>query len=202
MQKPEKTLDTIIHVVKELSENQILQKLPGNCILAADLVQNMLYSHKINSRVVEVQVVFTRSGDGGKKLTHLLGYDNKFVASPNQHDTHVVVITETDPPYLVDASIGHIVDNLETVIVHEMSKSTDDIIAETVVNGCNIVYRLKKNIKLPFFHQRDMVEKLKQYVKIQKNLDFLKMIAISAVAMGVINFFFNLSLLILKLLNP
>jgi len=198
MKTQKEVLTTINKVVRDLSENQILQRLPGNCILAADLVQNMLYSEGVNSRPVEVQVIFSKVNEQGDKFTHLLGYDNKF-HTPYQHDTHVVVVTETDPPYLIDTSIGNILGNLEAVVIKEIEESKNDLLCETVIEGCSVIYRVKKNIKLPFFHQRDVVDKLKQTVKIQRTLSFLKWFVIVAAGIGIINFIMNVSLLTLKL---
>ena len=199
MKTQDEVVATVNKVIQDLTENQILQRLPGNCVLAADLVQNMLYSEGINSKPVEVQVIFTKLTDQGEKFTHLLGYDNKF-HTPYEHDTHVVVITETDPPYLVDTSIGNIVGNLEAVVIQPISLvSNSDIVCQAQTNECDVVYRIKKNIKLPFFHQRDMIEKLKDHVKLTRNLQLLRKLVIITVSLGIINFAINMTIISMKL---
>jgi hypothetical protein len=196
----QKTLNTIYDVLGELKENQILKRLPGNCILASDLIQNMLYSHGVNAKTVEVEVIFTRiQQEEGINVTHLLGYDNKNTTG-NMFDTHVVVITQTNPPILVDATIFDILGVENLVIVEPLDKEADnsEILCELEVNGFNLVYRIKKNIKLPSFHQKDLVAKLKRELQIEKSIDFLKSLVFIAASVTVVNFIVNMLLIVLN----
>lgn len=195
----QQTLNKIYDILGELNENQVLKRLPGNCILASDLIQNMLYSVGVNAKTVEVEVIFSRlEAEEGIKVTHLLGYDNKNT-SGNIFDTHAVVITQTDPPILIDATIFDILGMENLVIVEPLDKTEgSDVLCELEANGYHLVYRLKKNIKLPNFHQKDLVEKMKRELQVEKNVDFLKNLVFIAASVGVVNFIVNMLLIALN----
>ena len=191
----------IQHVLRELKENQILKRLPGNCILASDLIQNMLYSQGVNGKTVEVEVIFSRLQEDVNRVevTHLLGYDDKLLSS-DMTDTHAVVITKTEPPILIDATISHIIGINDLVIVKHLDKKYDDpnVICELEANGYNIVYRIKKNIKLPTYHQKDLLEKMKRDIMTEKSIDFLKNLVFIAASVSVVNFIINMLLIMLN----
>lgn len=192
--------NNIRKIIQQLDRDGVLARLPGNCILASDILQNLLDSENIPSRIMEVQAVITGRFPGDTTMM-LLGYDTEKL-DPGNTDTHVVVITQTDTPLLIDVSIGHLVGNPRAVVMTELSTRDPEIVAETAIDLYEIVYRIKKNIRMPYFHQRDLISKLRNEVKLQNDFKVVKMIAVIGLGVSVLNVLFNSILLGLKIIFP
>lgn len=190
----------VYKILEQLDRDGVLSRFPGNCVLASDIIQNLLDAEGIPSKIMEVQVVITQSGSHTQNLM-LLGYDTDRL-DPGHTDTHVVVITQTDAPMLIDASIGHLLGNPRAVVVSELSARDPEIVAETKLLERDIVYRVKKNIKLPYFHQRDMLSKMNAEVKLRNEFGFIKVVAVIGLGVGIINSLFNAILIALKVIFP
>ena len=191
----------IFNIMDRLTKQGILSRLPGNCILASDMIQNLLHAEGISSRIMEVEIIISKPNAQGMKSVAVVGYDdNRFDATMT--DTHVVVITQGDSPLLIDASIGHLLGNSSHVIINELNSQDPEIICDVVTKQFEIVYRIKKNIRLPYYHQRDLLEKMKQEVKVQQNIKYIQMLALISIGVGVGNLLFNTVLMVLKLINP
>jgi hypothetical protein len=191
----------ILAVINRLDRDGLLIRLAGNCVLAADLIQNMLHAEGISSRTVEVQLLGSREDtQDGVKTVALVGYN---VGTTNTHhlDTHVVVVTEGEEPLLIDAAIGHILGNHKHVIITPLAEVTNsDIIAQTLVDQTELTYRAKKRIQLPHFHQKNLVEKMKQEHNLLQNVRWIKIGLGVALTMSTVNFFLNSILVVLKLI--
>jgi len=187
-------------VIQKLADDGILPGLNQNCVLAADIIQNLLEVQGIRSRMVEVTLTVSRPEPDGSKALALVGYNLQPMG--NQVDTHVVVITETDEPLLIDASIGHLLRHPLQIVVSEICKDQEDALCRTRSGSIDLVYRIKKQIKLPSIHQKDLVARLRADHDLRKKVDFLKTVVWVLVGFGTVNFFLNVTQLTLKILNP
>jgi hypothetical protein len=196
----QKIVDSVIKIINQLDEDGLLGKLAGNCVLAAEIMQSMLYNEGIKSRIVECNLALTTKSLHGEPTLTLVGYD---VGQVNNYiDTHVVVITETENPILIDISVGHLLGNPKDCIIAEVIDSEfsdSDIFSEAEHNKTTLVYRHKKRIKLPILHQKDLVTRLKEQHLIQKkiNIGFWAILIVSIVTL--INLILNSWILGLKL---
>lgn len=190
----------IKELLEQVKSQELLPRLSGNCIAASDLIQNLLAQHGINSRIVEVQLIATKFYQDNKSEFMFIGFDNlKF---PGQLDSHLVVVTDTDIPLLIDASILHILNGTEyQYILHDMN-TTDLHLADYKVNDLQLTYQVKKNIKWPLVHQRNLLERFTEEKKVKETLNLLKIWTIVGIGMSVFNMCANSLLVLLKILNP
>jgi hypothetical protein len=179
---------TILSVIHSLDRDNILPHLSGNCVLAADVIQNMLGEYKIQSRVVECQLMISKTNPDGTKALHMIGYEIGIPVA-GQVDTHAVTITQSDRPLLVDVSVGHFLNNSRQAVVVELTKDPlePDIIARAQVGEFELTYRKKKNIRLPALHQKDLVTRVQQEYQLLKNIKLLKMLVAVALVVSSLN---------------
>jgi hypothetical protein len=182
------TYSKILGILDTLDRDRILVHLNGNCVLAADVMQNMLSAHNVQSRIIECQLMITHTDPDGVKSVHMVGYE---LGTPgaNQVDTHAVAVTQDDCPLLVDVSVGHLLENPKHVIVTELVEDADepDIIARAQAGRYELVYRKKRNIRLPALHQKDLVSRIQQEYQLLKNVRYLKYLVVAALVLTGVN---------------
>jgi hypothetical protein len=182
------TYSKILGILDTLDRDRILVHLNGNCVLAADVVQNMLSAHGVQSRIIECQLMITHTDQNGEKSVHMVGYELG-VPNANQVDTHAVAVTQDDRPLLIDVSVGHLLGNPKHVIIAEIVEDTDEpgIIARAQAGRYELVYRKKRNIRLPALHQKDLVTRIQQEYQLLKNVRYLKYLVVAALVLTTIN---------------
>jgi hypothetical protein len=178
----------ILAVIESLDRDRILTHLNGNCVLAAEVIQNMLSAYGLVSHVTECQLMITHVDPNGARSVHMVGYDIG-VPGPNQLDTHAVTVTQSDSPKLIDVSIGHLLDNPKHVIVTDLidNDPEPDVIARAQAGRYELVYRKKRTIRLPALHQKNLVNRLQQEYQLLKSVRYLKYLVIFALVISGIN---------------
>lgn len=190
--------------IKKLLQNlqpvDVLPKLQGQCVAAADLIQNLLYQHQINSRILEVQLTATKHYQDGSTEFMFIGYDN--LMNPGQIDTHLVVITDTEIPLMIDASISHILNGCsENYVMRELNTSSL-FLADYRIDDVQLTYTIKKSVRLPSLHQRTLLDRMMEERKLKDTIHWLKIMAITGLGLSVFNTFANTILIILKMIYP
>ena len=188
----------IQQIIQELDRDRILERLSNNCVLASDMIQGMLHAYGIESRCVEVTLFASRPMPDGTRGVTIVGFDN---ASNNHHiDTHVVVVTQTPEPLLIDASIGWMVrDPRQVVVADTFPETPDNLFCECQFSDLDLQYRVKRNVRLTTYHQKNIVERLKQEYELLHNVNWLKTAVIVSLGISCINFLLNAILVLLKI---
>jgi hypothetical protein len=186
------THSKILSVIDTLDKNGILDHMAGNCILASDVIQNMLHTVDVSSRIVECQLLITCLEDHGRESVCIVGYDFPTPnAAPGKNlvDTHAVTVTQGDTAYLIDISIGNFLGNPKYVIVSDIvtDDSDPDVFARASVGPYKLVYRKKKHLRLPNLHQKNLVDRVQQEYQLLKNVRYLKYLVIFAIAISGMN---------------
>ena len=192
----------VLAVIEMLSNANMLRTFNGSCIAASDIIVTALAQVGIESVPVECQMVFSLPGpDPEQRKFMFVGYDS--ITFPGEVDTHVVVVTKTRIPMIIDASIGHLLPNNFPVIVGRIDKDTpQDKIAELNIKGAEFNYMQKKNLRLPTLHQKTLLDRLREEYKIKNSIQLLKKIVLAIALIGTVNFVLNTTLITLKILNP
>ena len=191
----------IVSILQELDKHGIVEKFNGNCHYACEVIQDILHAHDINSKIVECQVVISNSKKPLEPFK-LLGYDNLKDNRKSTIDTHTVLVVQTDVPMIIDASIGYLLGNAKTVILDPMDNKDPEIFCTSQHNDYSIVYRVKKNIKLPSVHNKNILERIIEETKMQKEFGLIRKLATIAIVFGLVNFTLNFVLVILKVMFP
>lgn len=190
---------TITRVIQELWNRGLLQRFDGECIAAADILQHSLAQVGIKSRLVEVQLSIVSEDPRSGMVWHFVGFNNNFVTQGV--DTHMVVITETEQPWLLDLSIAKTLGGDSPWVIEPLIDSSELHIAKYQIERCQLIYHPKQNIKLLGLHQKTLLDRITQDHRMNKWVQRLIIISMIGLGLGVINAIFNVSLLALRIIT-
>jgi hypothetical protein len=174
----EQTLD-------RLCQSDVVDRLAGNCISACDILQNMLSFYDIDSKIIECQAMAIKSNEQIKDF-RFIGFSN-IDKREGVVDSHVIIVTQTEPPILIDASIGYLLPQDNQILVKVLDNVDPEKIATYQIDDVTLTYHHKKHIKLPNLHQKNILERIQTDNKIFKNLGMLKILVIVALIVSGLN---------------
>jgi hypothetical protein len=192
-----KHMKYIAECLDRLDNSDVLERLPMNCISACDIIQNMLMFYGIPSKIVECQAIAIKETPTFKDFS-FVGF-NEIDKHPHTVDSHVVVVTQTEPPIMIDAAVGHLLPADKQIVVAELVSVDPDLIAEVKIDEVKFQYLPKKTIRLPGLHQKNLVDRMKSDMRLSETIDTLKVMVYLSVGLSVVNMMFNISILWLKL---
>lgn len=187
---------TVFDIVERLNNSNVLQNLHGNCVAAADMVTAMLLQSGIESIITECQVSICVERDG-QKYYNLVGYDN--FSFNGQVDTHVVVITKTEVPILIDLSISQFMPDEHPFVVERVCNNDPNILANYTIGDYSLVYQTKRNIRLPTLHQKTILERISEDAKSKEKIKLVSTALFVLLGFTMLNFVANVLLVFLKL---
>jgi hypothetical protein len=194
---PENT--KILEVVNSLYDSGVAINFAHNCIAACDIIQAALHNIGIKSKIVEVQLnIFRNDGNGNNDYLYI-GYDS--VSFPGEVDTHVVVVTETKDPILIDLSLGHVLPSDKNRVLVKCNPK-EKFIASLDIGSLKLSYFVKSSIKLPALHQKNIVERIIEDRKTREVLENLRIFIFFLMTISIINFTLNSVLIVLKMIYP
>jgi hypothetical protein len=178
---------TISSVLMQMIRSGVVNMGAGYCISMSDMLRTALQHRGVKSRLVECQLTVTyRSQDPPD--VRFIGFDD--IVNPGEIDTHVVVITETDPPFLIDASIPHRLPPNTYAVVEPViaGNHSREILDETYTDhGITVSYRQKPRPHVSIHHQESILERIETDRRIFKNLGWLKTLIIVALTISTLN---------------
>ena len=170
---------TIEKVINELDADGLILTGQGFCFAMAEIVQTKLAEKNINSRLVECQLTIIQKSPPALKL---VGHSLKSQATPDQFDTHMVCVTETNPAFLIDLSIGY-------RLVIPASAEASGIIAESTEASGNIrlLYRQKETPSFPPILNQNIVSRIKSDLEMRRTVNWLKALVIGLLVISTLN---------------
>jgi len=185
----------IVELLNRLEQNGILSRLSGNCISASEMIQTMLSQSGIECEIIECQASVYRMNDPVEFF--FVGYDN--TSFPGQIDTHMVVVTKTEIPVIIDVSIANLLPDSHPYIIDRLNGSVPGELACIKFDNVTVTYQKKKVIRVPQLHQKTIIERISEERKTKDLISKIRIFAMIAVALGLINFTFNSILLSIKM---
>lgn len=179
----------ITDVLSQMIRSGVFGLGTGFCISMSDMVRTALRHRGIESRLVECQLTVTYHASMPPDI-RFVGFDN--IVNPGEIDTHMVVITETNPPYLIDASISHrlpqdrpaLVEPLESGKFGNRSDLMNRYYGDHLISLC---YQQKLQPHVGMSHQESIVERIKTDHKIFRSLGLLKTLIAVALTISTLN---------------
>jgi hypothetical protein len=184
--KDSKHYNIIAEVLSEMVRCGAMSLGNGYCISMSEMISNALAHRNISSRLVECQLTMTYSNSTPPEIL-FVGFDN--IKRPGEIDTHVVIVTETDPPFLIDASISHKLPADVPAVVIPIKKGNILGSLENQTYNLSMTYQEKKVQKVPVVYHRSFINRVETDQKIFKNLTFLRLLIVIALTISSINLF-------------
>jgi hypothetical protein len=160
----------IFEIVTTLINSNATLMGQGFCFSMSDVVYTMLLQAGIKSRIIECQVNIQ---DKVSKSTTAIGF-NMGGVNPDHYDTHVIVLTETEIPLLIDLSISHRLPDPYQAVVEPADVYENRVICHIVNNVVDLVYQEKEKFTIPFLHQTSILNRIETDRKIFKDIEVLK----------------------------
>ena len=178
----------IMNVLSEIIESGFPYIANNYCISSTNILHTALKHQGINSKIVECQLTLTYTDTTPPKIV-LVGYDD--MKHENEIDTHVVLITETSTPIIIDSSIQFrltndkaiLLDSVKNNLVNQLSNHLgtyyyhDEHIIAT--------YEQKTNQKVPMLHQNSIIDRINTDKKIFDNIEYLKKLNYIGIALSI-----------------
>jgi hypothetical protein len=157
----------------------------------------MLMKEGIESEIVEVQAIIIKHRP--VKSTWFVGFDNQATNAGQEIDTHIIVITKTEIPILIDISLSHLLPDTHPWVVEALPPTImERDVAEYKFKDFEINYKRKKFDKVPIFYKKTIYDKISGEAKLRKSIDTITKFVIVAVILSVFNFLANASLMLAK----
>ena len=168
----DKVFQEICNIISEMCRNGVIFLGNGYCISMSDMIKTALLQKKINSRLVEATCTISRKIQGNDDLV-FIGFDE---GAPGQIDSHVVLITETYPSYLVDASIQRFLPDNYVAVVSRISNNDKDVLSNIEdVNNETVITHIEKPLsKIPLSHHQSITNRIAMDQKISRDINLLK----------------------------
>lgn len=177
----------IVHqVLTQLWEGGVIQRGFGYCMGMSDMVKVLLEKRGIKSSIVECKATIM-------SLDHpqlsILGHDGLQGrrADPRSLDTHLVVVTETAIPMLVDTAVIGIRPDIPWILEAAYQGSDQEKIGDYDFGTSKWVYERKQQSRLPELHQRSITERMRLDYRVNADLKWLKTLVAIAMIVSVLN---------------
>jgi hypothetical protein len=167
---------TVIHLIHDLWRSGIIEKGTGQCWAMTDVICKLLKINGIESFTQECSLFVMRKDP---PHLNLIGYFNDPENSPGDIYTHIVCITKTKIPMLIDLSISNYDDKVR-FICERVNGKDECQIAEYNLNNITYQYSKKDIHHVPELYQQNILSRIKT-----DNLIFSKIGAITKVLIGV-----------------
>jgi hypothetical protein len=174
----------IVEVITRLERSNVIWLGRGQCISMADIISTALHQVGISTKLVECQTVVTNRSIVPPQSVSI-GFDSSSPAH-GEIDTHIVCVTMTEIPMIIDASISHILPN-NSVIVDEVVSEPNRIFVNIDYQDFLITYQQKDTNKVVHHYQKSILERIETDHQIFNNLGVLKKIVLVALLISALN---------------
>lgn len=179
----------IICVVEELHKFGVLQRTSGNCVAISDIISKLLKSRDIDCRLVECSLLIVNKSTNA---INFVGYEENQAPS-SQISSHVVCVTKTKIPILIDLSVPFV--SSEKPYIIERVNGSGENFAEYKFSDTEWYYSEKTYSHLPNLHQQSIVDRIETDIKIEsriksneKQIKTIQRIVIAVLCISSLNF--------------
>jgi hypothetical protein len=180
----------IASVLTGMIKSDTVRLTTGWCISSANIIYLALKQRGIDCQIVEVELLITYSSVGAGTKQCFIGFEN--IKSPGEIDTHVVIITKTPIPVLIDASISDKISPFSPVIIERADSLPEEILGLYTYQKDNLnlklLYKQKTNQKIGEVYYKTFVDRINTDNKIFKSLNLLKILVVVALTISALNF--------------
>lgn len=182
--KSDPTYRKVADLIFRLVQAGVTQAGKGYCISMSDVVYTLLKQNNIPCRIVECSLTVTNKV---ANQIWVMGYDGLKEAD-NKADSHVVVVTETDIPMIIDISIAHLLpNNVQGVIDVLLDTSDDGIFVNIDHPMVALTYKYQNKFTVPMLHQQSIVDRIRTDVKMLNSIKTLKVMIVIALSVSLLN---------------
>ena len=177
----------IVSVMEQIGSWGMYHRSAGYCVSMSHIVSSRLRQVGIESRLMECSLMVTTKDPMNVTLIGHDGYYPIDFDPKKQTQNHVVCVTETSTPYIIDASIFSIDADIEYVIVPTTNLLPDGSI-EIEYSNSVWTYKEKVNVELPKLYERSIIHRIETDKKVNKDIKTIRSVIILLIVISTINF--------------
>lgn len=156
----------ILEVVSDLHNMGVLSKSSGQCFAISDIVSKLLKNRGIDCVLVECNLLMINKRNNS---LNLIGYDKNSIDPRNMINNHIVCITKTEVPILIDLSVPFLSQDNPYII--EVANYKNGNIGEYDYENSYWVYSEKTFSQIPLLHQKSIVDRIKKDIEVDDKLE-------------------------------
>lgn len=171
--KDTKYYNEIIALLNIIETTGTLYRSNGHCIGISDLLSKLLKERGIDSKLVECNLSVIHRDGSQKGGAAFVGHKSgEGLDHATDVPTHVVCVTKTEVPFLIDLSISHISPKIKYVFfpLDERRVSHEKNIL-TIDYGHSLwTYNYRKENTLVDLHEKSIIDRINTDIKIENRL--------------------------------
>jgi len=181
-----KDYQKIFNLLENFWNLGIIQRGSGFCLSVSDTLNKVLKANGISSNLVECELIITTDSPPS---INMVGQDYNPVTSDLQINCHVVCVTNTKIPMLIDISIA---DYGETTgvpfVLERLSPAEEADLSLIKYKKASYFYSKKLTSILPDMHQKSILDRINTDKKIFSDISKVYLILYILVGISSINF--------------
>jgi hypothetical protein len=176
--------------IETIETTGTLYRSSGHCIGVSDMIKKLLEGVGITSRLVECNLAILIN-DEEESVVRFIGYkDGEGINPELESPTHVVCITETEIPFLIDLSIYGMDKKVNFIfypILKEFSDHKKNILT-VKTKTTTFVYNERKTNTLIDLHEKSIIDRINTDLKLQNKINNINKVIIGLSAFIILNF--------------
>lgn len=181
----------ILKIINDLAASGSLFLGTGYCVAMCDLLQPILLHYGIKSHIVEVTLTISYNQSQDNRKTLAIGFDNVAENTLNSIDTHVVLVTETSTPYIIDPSISNKLPHGRGVVIAQYNQNSIDKVLVDFISletDIRLTYIQKILQRVPSAHQSSIINRINRDNAVDKKFKLLILLICTAMLISSLNF--------------
>jgi hypothetical protein len=174
-------------LVDGLHSAGMLENGSGYCLSMSDIIHKLLHKEGIKSKLVECSLMVTLKNPPSLYLMGYPGFNANKFDSEKMLQTHIICVTETETPILIDLSISHIDKSIPFICAPIIKREVHTNIAEYDFETSTWTYQEKVDTELPKLHQRSILDRIEQDNKVTKQINFIKTFMLVILGISTLN---------------
>jgi hypothetical protein len=182
----DKDYQKVFNLIENFWNLGIIQRGAGFCLSVSDTLNKVLKANGISSDLVECELVITTDDPPS---INLVGQDYNPVISETQINCHVVCVTKTKIPMLIDISISDYGQATGVPFVLErLSPGQEADLLAIKYKTSSYFYSRKPNPILPDIHQKSILDRINTDKKIFSDISKVYLILYILIGISSLNF--------------
>jgi len=180
----------IKEVVDNLYNSGMIDSGSGYCLSMSDIVLKLLHKEGIKSKLVECSLMVTLKSPPGLYLMGYAGFNPDNYEQEKMMQTHIICVTETEIPILIDLSVSHIDKQIPYICAPILKNLEHTNLSEYDFETSTWTYTQKEDtdLELPKLHQKSILDRIKTDQCVSKEINFIKTLLIVLFCVSSTNF--------------
>jgi hypothetical protein len=177
---------TVRETVDRFIDSGVVHISSGQCLSASDMVYMSLLHQGIKSHLVECQLLINYKNDPEHPV--FVGVPGTKLRSAGELETHIVCVTDTEPPMLIDTSISYLLPYGTLVVISEVSNGDNRVFGSIKTDTVELIYQEKSTQMVALAHQTSILNRITTDRSFRKDIHLLKKLTFLGIALSAFGF--------------